>query len=638
MNRMIRVLLLSTLLLVPRIAGSAPITDPDDPRTWQGASIETFRVLFGYATRQDLVNANLLDDGVFPPTAAYSTTFVLPSAPCGTQPAGIAAPTYIGTVQGCSGYSNDPASYAYSCGGATVEEYGARGNCLDMWWLQDGGDGDVPTGNVWDLGGPSNQTAVFPIIDHGPLPQEAIEYTVYLSNNPNATTVGTDGSTQWVLATLDKVYLEGWISTWIADGFTTVWRLGGGQTFRYVNVVSGGVGSIQHDGDDEIDTVIGLTSGGEPVCPGSADRDGDGVCDETDNCPDVPNPLQEDADHDSIGDVCDEGCSESNVPPSFASPTPECGAVINAAPGGAVAFSVAASDPDQGDVVTLNASGVPAGATLTPPLPASGNPVSSAFAWTPGAGDTGDHVVTFAAADQCAALAECSVTIRVTDNRDPDCSAARPAIAVLWPPNHRLAPVEILGVTDPDGDQVHVAVTAVTQDESRDDRGDGSTCGDAVIGDGGAVQVRAERSGRGDGRVYRIEFTATDGRGGACDGAVSVCVPHDQRPGATCFDDGQTVNSLGPCEDGRGDRPTLEISKVSRGIATIQFSLPAESDATLAVYDITGRRVAIIEQGRMPAGAQAVTCKTSGLPRALYFVQLRAAGQSVAKRLIVIDR
>jgi hypothetical protein len=41
--------------------------------------------------------------------------------------------------------------------------------------------------------------------------------------------------------------------------------------------------------------------------PPCEDRDGDGVCDDDDNCPDTPNPGQEDSDGDGIGDACDEG-------------------------------------------------------------------------------------------------------------------------------------------------------------------------------------------------------------------------------------------------------------------------------------------------------------------------------------------
>ncbi|MDI7268633.1 MAG: right-handed parallel beta-helix repeat-containing protein, partial [Myxococcota bacterium] len=51
--------------------------------------------------------------------------------------------------------------------------------------------------------------------------------------------------------------------------------------------------------------------GGLPGCPG--DADGDGVPDDIDNCPDVPNPGQEDGEGDGVGDACDETPPEAPV-------------------------------------------------------------------------------------------------------------------------------------------------------------------------------------------------------------------------------------------------------------------------------------------------------------------------------------
>src|SRR5438034_15191 len=125
-------------------------------------------------------------------------------------------------------------------------------------------------------------------------------------------------------------------------------------------------------------------------------------------------------------------------------------------------------------------------------------------------------------------------------------SSRRAAVPELWPPNHKLVPVRIVGITGPDGDPVTMTITGITQDEPLESGGDGATCPDARLR-GGLALVRRERSGLGNGRVYRISFRAQDGRGGSCEGHVDVCVPHDRRPGHTCLDDGQTVNSLGEC-------------------------------------------------------------------------------------------
>ena len=87
----------------------------------------------------------------------------------------------------------------------------------------------------------------------------------------------------------------------------------------------------------------------------------------------------------------------------FESPTPSCGSTLQATVGTPLTFTVKASDADSGDVVDLEATGLPAGAQLSTALPANGNPVSTDFSWTPAAGDTGMHVITFTAWDGCAA-------------------------------------------------------------------------------------------------------------------------------------------------------------------------------------------------------------------------------------------
>lgn len=54
-------------------------------------------------------------------------------------------------------------------------------------------------------------------------------------------------------------------------------------------------------------------STGDAGCNGM-DRDGDEVCDEVDNCPDLNNPSQLDTDADGQGDACDPLCGAEPIP------------------------------------------------------------------------------------------------------------------------------------------------------------------------------------------------------------------------------------------------------------------------------------------------------------------------------------
>jgi len=134
-------------------------------------------------------------------------------------------------------------------------------------------------------------------------------------------------------------------------------------------------------------------------------------------------------------------------------------------------------------------------------------------------------------------------------NTPPDCSNAGAEPDELWPPNGAFRDVAIAGVTDEDGDPVSVTITAIFQDEPVQGQGDGTSSPDATGVGTETTSVRAERSGTplepGNGRVYHVSFDADDGAGGACSGEVTVCVPHDKRPGHECVDEGALFDSTG---------------------------------------------------------------------------------------------
>jgi hypothetical protein len=121
-------------------------------------------------------------------------------------------------------------------------------------------------------------------------------------------------------------------------------------------------------------------------------------------------------------------------------------------------------------------------------------------------------------------------------NRPPDCSRVALDRTSLWPPDRRYVKVTAGGATDPDAsDSTTLVIDAIIQDEPVSRRGTGNAAPDAVLATPPAQHawVRAERSGRGDGRVYRLHYTLTDSRGASCEGLLAVGVPHDRGGRAT---------------------------------------------------------------------------------------------------------
>jgi hypothetical protein len=87
-------------------------------------------------------------------------------------------------------------------------------------------------------------------------------------------------------------------------------------------------------------------------------------------------------------------------------------------------------------------------------------------------------------------------------------------------------------------------ITRITSDELEDDKlvkgglGDGDTCDDIVLTGPMTADLRVERSGGGNGRVYTIFFDVSDTHGNVTSSSCKVSVPHDQSIPDAAPDDG----------------------------------------------------------------------------------------------------
>lgn len=118
--------------------------------------------------------------------------------------------------------------------------------------------------------------------------------------------------------------------------------------------------------------------------------------------------------------------------------------------------------------------------------------------------------------------------IVTASNPAPQISNAAVSTPILRVANHRLTDVTVsYNVTDNCG-TVNTTLS-VSSSEPVNGLGDGDTAPDWEIVDANHVRLRAERAGRGTGRIYTITITATDSAGNSSHQEVFVTVPHDNR-------------------------------------------------------------------------------------------------------------
>lgn len=145
----------------------------------------------------------------------------------------------------------------------------------------------------------------------------------------------------------------------------------------------------------------------------------------------------------------------------------------------------------------------------------------------------GTTEVTLTVADGLHTVAD-TVSITVADTTPPTI-AVSVSPNTLWPPNHRLVEISASAtaadICDPSPD---VVLTSVTSDEPEVGCGSGNHPNDIQNVSSGTADftfdVRSERCGTMDGRIYTATYTATDGSGHSTAGSAEVGVPHDRGP------------------------------------------------------------------------------------------------------------
>lgn len=236
---------------------------------------------------------------------------------------------------------------------------------------------------------------------------------------------------------------------------------------------------------------------------------------------------------------------------------------------------------------------------------------------------------------------------------------------MLWPPNHKYVTINlsqcVAAVSDNCADLTagNVMISKVTSDEPEDalGGGDGNTENDIVIaGDCQSVQLRSERLGSGNGRVYTIHLSLNDGNGNVGTATRLVTVPKSQN-GNPAVDNGIAYEVMGDCNGisklAGNDGSAIEQEALPGEYALFQnypnpfnptteitFALPEASDVMLAIYNSSGQLVRLLASGQKAAGRHSLVWDAKdqfGVPVAsgVYLYMLKA-GNFVAQRKLVL--
>jgi hypothetical protein len=166
----------------------------------------------------------------------------------------------------------------------------------------------------------------------------------------------------------------------------------------------------------------------------------------------------------------------------------------------------------------------------------------------------GTYTLTYTASDGNGHTTTATRTVNVVDTTAPTLTLNNQT-QQMWPPNHKYVTFNltqfVVSASDGCDGTVsinNVVISKVTSDEAENSGGDGNTLNDIVIASNcKSVQLRSERDGGSNGRVYTITFLVRDAAGNTTTKTAKVIVPHSGN-GSGAVDDGPhyTVNSNCP--------------------------------------------------------------------------------------------
>jgi len=241
--------------------------------------------------------------------------------------------------------------------------------------------------------------------------------------------------------------------------------------------------------------------------------------------------------------------------------------------------------------------------------------------------------------------------------------AATPVVSI-WPPDHKYQTINLsdfgLSVCNSCAciSDDAIVITKVTSDEPENGRDDGNTKDDIVIAeDFRSVNLRSERSGIGNGRVYTIHVAVKDDYGNLGTSALQVHVQLDYD--TPVVDDGSVYEVLGAdittaaalAKSGVVESETIAANTIEIPTAfdlkqnypnpfnpttTIEFAIPEAGFYTLKIYNTLGQEFAELVNAQLEPGFYSLNFDASRLASGIYIYSLKGNNVNITKKMILV--
>lgn len=223
----------------------------------------------------------------------------------------------------------------------------------------------------------------------------------------------------------------------------------------------------------------------------------------------------------------------------------------------------------------------------------------------------------------------CTFGVIVYDGEGPTISGLHADPDMLWPPNHKMKDVEVSYTATDNCPGTANCVVTVTSDEPQSGTGNGDASPDWVVNNNHHVQLRAERAGSGDGRVYTIRVRCTDQNGNVSEENTTVTVPHDMSSSAA------NRSNIVLNEDSPAGNTIIQVlPNPSRNYFTVNIKTANSVDKiSVRLFDAAGK---LVETRNNIAGSQVLRIGNN-LKAGIYFAEIKQGSSARQIKLVKLD-